>query len=322
MLRGGTTTTGVRPQMRADTRSVAHTLAPAKVNLALFIGAERADGFHEVATLFQAISLADEVRVERDSAAGAPDRGSRIRLVVAGADLGPEEDNLAWRAAAAFLEETGLDGRIAIDLRKSIPAGAGLGGGSSDAAAVLRCLAALTGLDQPSLLTDIASGLGSDVPFFLGPSATAIGRGRGEVIQAVDPLPERPIAVALPPVHVATGPAYRALAASRKGSVPPSLPSLDQDVSWAELVGGRMANDFEETVAAHHPPVATSLSAMRTAGAEIAMLSGSGAASFSLFESGVDAAAVEVWCAKVSASLGWPVVPCTTLRRIPDVSVQ
>lgn len=308
--------------MRADQHSVAHTLAPAKVNLALFIGAERDDGFHEVATLFQAISLADEVRVKRDPAGGAPDGGSRIRLVVAGPDLGPEEENLAWRAAEAFLEETGLDGRVSIDLRKSIPAGAGLGGGSSDAAAVLRCLAALTGIDQPSLLTDIASWLGSDVPFFLGPSGTAIGRGRGEMIDAVDPLPERSIAVALPPVHVATGPAYRALAVSRQGSPPISLPSLERDVSWAELVGGRMTNDFEETVAAHHPPVAKSLSTMRSAGAEIAMLSGSGAASFSLFESGVDAAAVEAWCVEVSASLGWPVVPCTTLRRIPDVTVS
>jgi len=307
--------------MRADTRAVAHTLAPAKVNLALFIGAERADGFHEVATIFQAISLADEVRVEWDPTGVGPHDGSPIALVVHGPDLGPVEENLAWRAAAAFLDETGLEGRISIELWKSVPAGAGLGGGSSDAAAVLRCLAVLTDRGRPSLLADIAADLGSDVPFFLGPSATAIGRGRGELIRAVASLPERPIAVALPPVHVATGPAYRALAASRAGMIPMELPSLDQDMSWTELIGGGMTNDFEESVAAHQAPVAESLSAMRHAGAAIAMLSGSGGASFSLFGPEADAADVAGWCTDLSMSLGWPVVPCTTLRRIPEVRV-
>lgn len=308
--------------MPADTPSIARTLAPAKVNLALLIGSKRADGFHEVATIFQAISLADEVRVERHPARGSPDDRTQIQLAVDGPDLGPDEENLAWRAAAAFLEETGVEAGVSIGLRKSIPAGAGLGGGSSDAAAVLRCLEALTGVDQPGLLTDIAAELGSDVPFFLGPSATAIGRGRGELIHAVEPLPERLIAVALPPVHVATGPAYRALAYSRQRDAPTSLPPLDGDVSWAGLMGGRMTNDFEEVVAAEHPPVAQSLTAMRDAGAAIAMLSGSGAASFSLFDGDVDVAGSEHWCAELSTSLGWPVVSCTTLRRIPDVVVS
>ena len=308
--------------MTSELYSVARTLAPAKVNLALFVGSRRADGFHDLATIFQAISLADEVCVVLGDAGAGPDEHGPVRLVMEGPELGPVEENLAWRAAAAFMREVRIDAPISVFLRKEIPAGAGLGGGSSDAAAVLRCLSALAGGSPPGLLEAIAASLGSDVPFFLGPSGTAIGEGRGERIEAVDALPEQLIAVALPPVHVATGPAYRALTSSRTGGTVAPLPALDRRFSWAELVGGRMANDFEEVVSAQFVPVEESLSAMREAGAAVAMLSGSGAASFALFGPWTDTEGFARWCAGVSTTLGWPVVPCTTLGLIPPVNLS
>ena len=175
---------GLRPgaYVEAEAAGIARTLAPAKVNLVLRIGGKRADGFHELVTIFQAVSLADEVEVSvkprpsEDSISGA-DNG--VDLFVDGPDLGPTEQNLAWRAASEFLRQSGHRGTVSIHLKKHIPAGAGLGGGSSDAAAVLRCLATLMDFTDREALHEIAARLGSDVTFFLGASPTAIGRGRG-----------------------------------------------------------------------------------------------------------------------------------------------
>ena len=305
--------------MLTDVRRVARTLAPAKVNLTLNVGPKSLDGFHELVTIFQAISLADEVEVEVMAPAKGEPLDDGIRLVVEGPDLGPIEDNLAWRAAQAFAVEARLGSHVSIRLRKTIPAGAGLGGGSSDAAAVLRCLAHLTDFDDAPTLTGIAAGLGSDVAFFLGSSPTAIGRGRGEQIQPVEALPARRIAVALPPVHVATGPAYRALEASRADHETGQLPRIGGVVSWTGLLGEGSVNDFEAIVAERHEAVAKSLAAMRSAGASFAMLSGSGAASFALLDESFDAVQAEAWCDDLSTSLGWPIVPCTTLEHMPEV---
>jgi len=318
---------GLRPgaYVEAEAAGIARTLAPAKVNLVLRIGGKRADGFHELVTIFQAVSLADEVEVSvkprpsEDSISGA-DNG--VDLFVDGPDLGPTEQNLAWRAASEFLRQSGHRGTVSIHLKKHIPAGAGLGGGSSDAAAVLRCLATLMDFTDREALHEIAARLGSDVTFFLGASPTAIGRGRGERIEAMAALPECRMALALPPVHVATGPAYEALAASRSGVPPVSLPKLDAVVSWGDLLNGLAVNDFEATVATKYPPVALSLAAMRGAGAGLAMLSGSGAAAFGVFGESADAVEAERECAKLSRSLKWPVVSCTTLTRMPDIDLE
>ncbi|MCH1571997.1 MAG: 4-(cytidine 5'-diphospho)-2-C-methyl-D-erythritol kinase [Longimicrobiales bacterium] len=312
-----------RENMEADAATTARTLAPAKVNLVLRIGAKRGDGFHELITIFQAVSLADEVEVEFHPVdRSVRDAANEVNLVVDGPDLGPVEQNLAWRAASAFLGTSGHRGAVSIHLTKHVPAGAGLGGGSSDAAAVLRCLAALSGFADRDALHQMASRLGSDITFFLGTSPTAIGRGRGERIEAVAALPERRLALALPPVHVATGFAYEALAASRAGAPPVSLPKLDALVSWDELLNGLAVNDFETTVAAANPPVAQSLAALRGAGARLAMLSGSGAASFGLFCDARAAADTGRECATLSRSLGWPVISCATLTRMPDVDLK
>lgn len=284
--------------------------APAKVNLTLHVGARRPDGFHEVDTLFQAIDLADRVEVRWSDAGGG------VTLDLDGPDLGPVEDNLAVRAAAAFRRAADLDRGVRIRLVKHVPAGAGLGGGSSDAAAVLRALDHLAGRPLPaSVLRSLAGDLGSDVPFFLGDSPLARGRGRGERLVPCRPLPPAWLVLVLPPVHVATGPAYEALAEARRGNSTPA-PPVDPDVgSWASVVGS-LHNDFEAVVAAAHPRVAASLAMLREVGASPALLSGSGGACFgwSGREDVARAAASDV-----EARLGWPARPVRTLRAFPGV---
>lgn len=305
--------------------------APAKVNLYLRVLHRRPDGFHELETLFQAVSLVDEVVVSVEEGGGGTggDGGPRISLQVDGPDLGPVESNLAYRAAELFLERTDVledYAAIRIGLTKRIPAGAGLGGGSSDAAAVFKCLAALTDFDDADALHRMAAELGSDVPFFLSASGTVWGRGRGEELREVDPLPAGALVLALPPVHVDTGGAYGALAEHRASGAAERLApgSADQWVScfsatsgegvtW-DAVASAAVNDFEPVVADAHPEIDASLSGLRSRGARLVMLSGSGGASFGLFRDLATARAAAAW---LEGQHGWPFVPATTLKAMP-----
>jgi len=288
--------------------------APAKVNLFLRVLQQRPDGYREVETLYQSLSLADRVEVVWDD-----HEPERVGLRVDGPDLGPESQNLAVRAAEAFRAATGLVGSVDIALSKHVPAGAGLGGGSSDAAAVLRSLAQLTGLADEAILEEVARALGSDVPFFLGPSPLALGRGRGEALSWLTPLPRAHLVVALPDVHVATGAAYGALAQRRivdgrevdphEGPRPLDLEGL----SWSR-VKALSENDFEAVVASEHAAVRASLTGLREAGATFALLSGSGSATFGLFTSRRRAAAA---ARALTARHGWRFVPVTTRTEVP-----
>jgi 4-diphosphocytidyl-2-C-methyl-D-erythritol kinase len=293
----------------------AQILAPAKVNLFLHVGARRPDGYHDIETLFQAIDLADELQIEL--------AGEGVALEVEGAELGPVADNLAYRAAEAFRAHAKLESGLRIRLTKHIPAGAGLGGGSSDAAAVLRCLAWMTGLEDPaSRLLSVAAELGSDVPFFLCGSPLALACGRGERLEALPPLPVAHMVLSLTPVHVSTAAAYRALdeaRASRGGAAPRGGAEGGRarggirPEAWAD-VRPAMRNDFQEVVAAE-PAIARSLEALSAAGASDVLLSGSGAASFGLF---TDAAAAGRAADQLSDELGWPCVAVRTLASLPE----
>lgn len=280
--------------------------APAKVNLYLHVGGRREDGFHEIDTLFQAVSLCDQLRVERSA--------GDVTLSVRGPDLGPVEENLAVRAARLFLEEIGSEEGVGLELTKHIPAGAGLGGGSSDAAAVLRAMNHLWSAPvSPVRLTELGARLGSDVAFFLGDSSLARGTGRGEVLHPLAPLAPADLVVVLPPVHVATGAAYAGLARNRTGPYtdvppPPKLPR-----GWAD-VEGLARNDFEGVVSGSHPEVRRSLDALRAAGARPALLSGSGAACFGVFGHEGDARAV---AARLTEALGWPARAVRTIAAFP-----
>ena len=258
--------------------------APAKVNLRLRVHGREPSGFHPIETVFCALDLADEVEVELTG-------GESVRLDLEGPDLGPPERNLAVRAAEALLREAGLRQGVRIALRKRIPAGGGLGGGSSDAAAVLRALdRLLPGAVSSGALHGLAATLGSDVPFFLAGSPLAAGLGRGDVLTPLPGLPAAPVVLAIPPFGIATGEAYGWLDADRGDrAAGASLEAVPPPASW-EDAAREAVNDFEGSVYRRHPVLGRVRDALRAAGARIALLSGSGSTVFGIFGSG-DAAA-------------------------------
>jgi 4-diphosphocytidyl-2-C-methyl-D-erythritol kinase len=263
-------------------------LAPAKVNLFLRILAQERSGFHQLETLFCRLEFGDTLEIER--AAGG------IDLEVEGARIGPPEENLVYQAAHGFKEAAGLREGIRILLKKRIPMGAGLGGGSSDAAATLLGLAALfPGCLPEGRLLGIAGALGSDVPFFLSPSPLALAWGRGDRIQPLPPLPGVPAVLALPPVEIPTPWAYGLLAEDRqrKGESPrPHLFSPDSLATW-DSVGGLAKNDFEEVIFREYPLLERIRGGLREVGSRMSLLSGSGSALFGLFEDDASAASAQ-----------------------------
>lgn len=289
----------------------ARVLAPAKINLRLRVLGRRPDQYHEIDTLFQAVDLCDEIEVELVE--------GELRLDVEGPDLGPSEDNLAYRAAAILLSHAGVESGAHVRLLKRVPVGAGLGGGSSDAAAVLRCLSSLLGIEDGPELRELGTELGSDVPFFLGESPLARGRGRGELLEPITPLPRAHLVLVSPQVHVSTAGAYAALAEVRAGS----SVATDEDVrtpslvTWAE-VETLAENDFEPVIGAAHPEIRRALGSLRSAGASVALMTGSGSTCFGLFPSGAEAdAAAE----ELQGRLRWPCHAVRTLTDFPEVVV-
>jgi len=254
--------------------------APAKVNLRLRVLAREASGFHSLESLFCAISLADTVEVR----AGEPG----IRLEVrGGVETGPPERNLVVRAAERFHAALGAPPALDVALAKRIPAAAGLGGGSSDAAATLRALNALHGepFGRAELLA-MAAELGSDVPFFLCGSALALGWGRGERLLALPALPPRPVLVAHPGVAMPTGDAFRRIAERRGGAWEPEAFAFGLDLlgGWPG-VSALAANDFEAPALEAIPALAAAREAMQAPGALVCLLAGSGASIFAVYPS-------------------------------------
>lgn len=304
------------------------TSAPAKVNLFLRVLNRRDDGYRELETLFQTLTLADHVAVAVGADHVAAGRGADktealdvvgdVSVRVTGADVGPPGDNLVVRAARSFVERFRIDAPVHIDLTKRIPTGAGLGGGSSDAAAVLRCLGRLAGAGSPEELAEIGADLGSDVPFFLTPSGLALGRGRGERLTPLPPLTRRSIVLALPPVHVATGPAYARLGEARDDEDPHGGPRAlaVQDFATWEGVDALVENDFEGTVAGDHDEVAHALRLLRRDLRGPVLLSGSGGACFGFAESPADA---DRTATALSTETGWDFVAVATRSTPPDV---
>ena len=238
--------------------------AHAKINLFLRIlarehvggggGGGGGGGFHQLETAFALLELADELVVRRSATPGD------VTLTVNGPDLGPTEENLAVRAAQAVLSATGRRFGVAIELTKRIPVQAGLGGGSSDAAAALHAVNALAGGAVPrEELLHFAARLGSDVPFFASGAAAALGWGRGERLFRLAPLPAAPALVAVPPGGggrgggIATPDAYRWWDAMH--SAPPTRGPVVLDAaalaSWGS-VGRLGGNDFEMPVFGKH----------------------------------------------------------------------
>ena len=250
--------------------------APAKLNLYLEVLGRRADGFHRLETVFQTIALSDEISVRRDPA------GQGIGMTCDQPEVPADATNLVWRAAAAFVRgREKLAGRLGFHLRKAIPHGAGLGGGSSDAAAVLRLLAhILPGWHDAAALHAMATALGSDVPFFLV-GGTAVGEERGEVLSALSDAPELPVTVMMPRERLATPAVFSALTAEERG------PRQPRGVPWwrAQAAAGAWSallhNRLTDPAVRLCPAVAELLTHLRRQGVPY-LMSGSGAACFAL----------------------------------------
>ena len=261
--------------------------APAKINLHLRIVSREPDGYHHLETLFQALDLHDSLE------ARVADEPS---LVVDGAvDTGPAEQNLVLRAARAFAAARPDAPAAAFRLTKRIPSGAGLGGGSSDAAAALRALNALARSPLgPDRLRDLGATLGADVAFFLCGSPLAWATGRGERLDPRAPLPAAPVLVVDPGFAVSTRDAFGwwdARASSTDAGGGADMATLSHTASAFAALRGAVRNDFESVVFARHSVLKEIRDALDRAGASIAMLSGSGSCIYGLFDS--DAAALE-----------------------------
>ena len=217
------------------------TLAQAKINLSLRVLDKQPDGYHSIETVFLRLDLGDDVRLHIRA------KARTLRCGVMRDE--PQEENLAYRAAALYSEETGWPGGFEIVIKKRIPIGGGLGGGSADAAAVLRILNTIN--PQPldsERLRALATRLGSDVPFLASDFVMALGWGRGERLLRVKPLPSRDVQLFIPPFGIDTGEAYSLLDESRTEQ-PHGRPELTAEMfaDW-ESAAKQSVNDFEAVI--------------------------------------------------------------------------
>jgi 4-diphosphocytidyl-2-C-methyl-D-erythritol kinase len=267
----------------------------AKINLDLRILYKRNDGYHELRSLFQTISLRDTIKIQFVSA-----RQSDLALE-SSVDI---PDNLVLRAARLITEELKIKARIRLELRKRIPMGAGLGGGSSNAAAVLIAIAALARKSVSfGRLIALAEKLGSDVPFFLL-GGTAVGMGRGTELYPLPDQPRRHVLVVATGVHVSTAKAYNQLGrqpitptVTSTLTSPVEFPILRefQTIAWvldrSHLGRIPFANDFEKPVFENHGEIPAVARKLRRAGAKPVLMTGSGSAVFGIFETSAQAKA-------------------------------
>ncbi|WP_174543087.1 4-(cytidine 5'-diphospho)-2-C-methyl-D-erythritol kinase [Sphingomonas mali] len=292
--------------------------APAKINLALHVRARRADGYHEIETLFAFLRDGDTVSVEESDSDSFALTGP-----FAGA-LSGEGNNLVLAARDDFAAALGALPPLAITLDKHLPVASGIGGGSADAAATLRALARLKGVD-PSALADIALGLGSDVPAcLLGKSA--VGKGRGERLQVVEGLSDLPVLLVNPRIAVSTaavfrgwdgidrGPLFPRHPGLVPGSTEPQIPDIEDTrhggcrdkpgmTEWlVAAIEGR--NDLEAPARALAPMIGAVIDLLAAQrGVTLARMSGSGATCFALFDN--EAARTTAAQTIRSAQPGW-----------------
>lgn len=291
--------------------SSARVLAQAKVNLLLRVLAQETSGYHSIETVFLRLDLADDVRVRVTTGRSLDCTGPALPAT----GLGPAQKNLAYRAAVAYSEAVGWPAGFAIEIEKRIPVGGGLGGGSADAGAVLRALDALSPKPLRNGLVEVAGPLGADVPFMTIDAALALGWSRGERLLPLHPLPSRPVILLTPDFGVSTAQAYGWLASDRGSYAPvPAVVDPAGLATW-EGVAALATNDFGAVVARRHPIIAELVDELRSHGAAIAMLSGSGSTVFGIFDNAPDAAAI-------ARSTGHSAVATRTSGRVVRVELD
>ncbi len=271
-------------------------LAPAKANLTFEVLGRRADGYHEVRTILQALSLTDELTFQESDS---------LTLTVEPKDAAPVEENLVLAAARLLQRESGVSAGATVHLRKHIPTAGGLGGGSSDAAAALLGLRRLWGLElDADGLRDIAAQLGSDVPFFVS-GGTALGEGRGERLTPL-PSPQGEAVVAVPEVsrpRDKTGQMYGLLRPEQYsgGSV---TAAVEHRLRAGEPLGAQVVNAFDAVAGEAYPFYTALREAFKVVGLRPA-LCGAGPCMFALTDTGDAPALAE----QVAAHAGCATLP-------------
>lgn len=249
-------------------------LSPAKVNLFLKVLSKRPDGYHEILSLMQPVSLYDELTVEVEE-------GDGIVVSADHAGVPGGKDNLAYRAADLVLRETGLKRKVSIFIGKRIPVGAGLGGGSSNAATVLMGLNSFLGSPvKEQRLMELGASIGSDVPFFIL-KTPAIATGRGEVLKRVK-LPRYGYVLVNPGFHVSTAWAYNNLDLTKKPE-DNILMYSEETLGSVHDIKDFLQNDLEAVTAGRYPEISAIKGALVEAGALGSLMSGSGPTVFGVF---------------------------------------
>ncbi len=263
--------------------AVVRVLSPAKINLHLEVYPRREDGFHDLLSVFQSISLVDEVE--------ARSLKSKDVCSIEGDFDFPPERNIMHRAWELFRRETGFAGGVAFSVKKRVPEGAGLGGGSSNAAAALRALNRLSGLElPPEDLARIGAMAGSDVPFFCLESAALVS-GRGDRVSGLPPRTDYAVLLVVPRIHISTRSAYEWLDAA--GSL--SRPETDRESALRRSFlrdspsDWRFFNSFYPVLSERAPVFAEIRKELVGLGAAYAGLSGSGSGMFGVFPDRRDA---------------------------------
>jgi len=251
--------------------------APAKINLGLRILGRRNDGYHDILSVFQTVDLCDDLRLRRSE---------ETRLVCSGDDVPLDRGNLVLMAEECLRRRTGIQASVEFLLEKRIPVGAGLGGGSSDAAAALRALRRLHGgVIRDSVLHECARELGSDVPFLVR-GGTAVVGGRGERVGFVEWPFDFTYVVVYPGFGVSTAWAYGSLSGFHDdgGEYAETVKRLESGHLSAEDFFRSLRNDFEPTVFGAYPALEGIKTALMQHGARAALLSGSGSSVFGIFD--------------------------------------
>jgi 4-diphosphocytidyl-2-C-methyl-D-erythritol kinase len=264
--------------------SIRHVRAPAKLNIRLKVTGCRPDGYHELVSLMVPVCLFDRLELKTNPL-------HELTLTCRGRLVPATEDNLASRAARVFFSATGIDPGLSIDLYKNIPVAAGLGGGSSDAGCVLKTLNDMW--NQPLTagdLTGLATRLGADVPFFLRPRASVV-RGIGEILEPTRKWPLFWYVIITPPFCVSTARVYGRLKLKlTTGEYAFILKTLEKEpLPVAQL----LENDLETVTASRFPVIGTIKKSLVNAGAEGALMSGSGPSVFGIFKSKAQALAAK-----------------------------
>lgn len=259
--------------------------ANAKLNLSLDVVGKRDDDYHLLESVMQSVSLCDVVNVRDDDGEG------EIRVFTSDDSIADDNSNIAYRAAEKFFEETGVDNPgITIKIKKNIPVGAGMAGGSADAAAVIFALNEIMRTDlSETQLCDIGEQVGADVPFCLT-GGTMLARGTGNILYPLPDLPQCSIVIAKPETGVSTASAYKAIDERTEPSCHPDFEEMGEEICEGNLsaVAKRLYNVFETVI--DLPEVSEIKKRMINAGALGACMTGSGSAVFGIFLDDGDAA--------------------------------